>query len=67
MNDKKVTLRKVMADASYLMETPPHYHTVSPQIRLAGDYLYIEERCVSCGKILGGRRIKTEPLPEVDG
>lgn len=43
-----------------------HFHTVSqPYIRLGADnYLYIEERCLECGKILSGRRVKTEPLDE---
>ena len=63
MNDKKVELNNCKLG---VVKKTEHFHTAGqPYIRLGeDDYLYIEERCIECGKILGGRRIKTEPLLE---
>lgn len=65
MNDKKVRLN--IGTLSAVKKTE-HFHTVGPPYICLGEdnYLYIEERCLECGKILSGRRIKTEPLPEAD-
>jgi hypothetical protein len=69
MNDKKVTLNAAELSATNTIKiSTQHFHTVgTPSIRLGADnYLYIEERCLECGKILNGRRIKTEPLQKVE-
>lgn len=73
MNDKKVmlhigrlsTVTTIGSDSASSKKTE-HFHTVGEcYIRLGADeYLYIEERCIECGKILNERRIKTEPLLE---
>ena len=48
---------------SITIKESQHFHIVDYRIYLDNDnYMVITEYCVECGKVIGRRRVKTEPM-----